>query len=427
LKGAYNAENIIEFSADGENSEAEAGVDPLSPPVDWALYQSFWGLQKYMADPRQAETPQGWSEFHSHVCSVLAAFEATPVQFKPAPPSPETRWPKFLTSPRLLRLQVSDLHFRRNVLIQYCIALQHLRLRAGELRKEKPEEFEFWRSVFTSLSEKKTDAGDGDRLNDRILASLSSLDDGKAGGLSEFLTSSLDRETIWIKWKNRGCYARNPAEDLPDQLRGTPHKPGRRPRAPVPKRTVPEYAANVLAGDGAGDILDRSWKRLRWNLDGREERGDGRRGAGRGHLLTADELTAEWLPLSYEERGESLLSPENLSAVPPVGQFCAEVRKEEAEKSRAEGETPLWRDAAYVWKCMRALSAQRCDMFLNVASPDPQRAAPPFDLRRLLDVDGKADAAAPAGEAEASMAGQERQPDGGDGRVVKSGKIEVKE
>jgi THO complex subunit 1 transcription elongation factor len=202
--------------------------------------------------------------------------------------------------------------------------------------------------------------------------------------LVEFLKASLDRESIWVKWKNRGCPASNPADDLTDQILGTPLKPGRRPRAPPRKQSVSAPLSRVQDDDesAAEDGLDKMWKRKRWDIDGQDNRKDPRPDASKRHRMTAEELTDEWSALRYEDRAKMLLSPDNLSVLPSVDQYQAELRQDMEDE--LEDEYCKRNNAAYVWRCMRALSAQRCDIFMDMANPETHKPFRSFDLRRLI-------------------------------------------
>jgi hypothetical protein len=347
--------------------------------VDWALYGSFWGVQKYMADPRLAESASGWEEFCTHMGTVLSAFEVTPVLAEPSPPGPEARWPKFLTNPALLRLQLSDIFLRRIILTQCCIALQHLLFHAMELREGKPEEFKFWRPIFRSLGDDGSAAGAGDILNDRALALLDVVDEADGVGLSLFLQGALQREEIWIKWKNGGCRSSNPAEDIRNQLLGSPVKLGKRPR-PTPRSQAsigPTVRAPADEDPTATGYLSR--KRKSWDLAGSEP-------SRKSVTLSAEELAVEWAPLTYEGRKRALLDERNMAILPTIEEYKSQLTQD--EEDGIEEEYRKASDASYTWRCMRALSVQNCDAFIQIADPESTKPFPAFDLRRLLDIEG---------------------------------------
>jgi hypothetical protein len=160
----------------------DGGRDEKDPLRDFKFYQTLWSLQAYFADPlRSFSTPAHFATFTASLDAILSAFEASRLSAKdalaasaalsglsksiptagslsmPAPharapsslgPSPfplmnggtisssrfsssaasharaVASFPKYLTSSRLLNLQLRDPFFRRHILLQ-CIILFH--------------------------------------------------------------------------------------------------------------------------------------------------------------------------------------------------------------------------------------------------------------------------------------------------------------
>ena len=111
------------------------------------LYASFWGLQSAFADPSAAMAPAAWALLVERLESVLQVFAnivskepvaeaaaAVPTEGEGCAPvdadgepmgldeqadtmGKEVYFAKFLTSPKLLQLQLRDSYFRRHVLV----------------------------------------------------------------------------------------------------------------------------------------------------------------------------------------------------------------------------------------------------------------------------------------------------------------------
>jgi len=146
-------------------------ITESEPPVDWNFYQMFWGLQAYFLDPVKAF--DAWEQVTAQLNAVLNVFKQYPIseevpytsgnntqkarQFVDhiSPPrlfavhalpcfcalfqeanaakysftsaSTDCYLTKYLTSSRLLRLQLRDPWFRRHIMVQFLIFFQSLR------------------------------------------------------------------------------------------------------------------------------------------------------------------------------------------------------------------------------------------------------------------------------------------------------------
>uniref|UniRef100_A0A7S2C5F8 Uncharacterized protein n=1 Tax=Haptolina brevifila TaxID=156173 RepID=A0A7S2C5F8_9EUKA len=99
----------------------------------------------------------------------------------------EVYFAKFLTSPKLIQLQLRDGYFRRHVLVQLLIFLQAVSTES----KNMP--------ALSAAQRKEVEA-----LHKRCMGLLPGIQPGGARFAKAVLTM-LEREEHWIKWKASGC------------------------------------------------------------------------------------------------------------------------------------------------------------------------------------------------------------------------------
>lgn len=239
--GRFHSANTTSYEGDsgrdgdevnGNAANGGAGGASTTAPVDRALYTAFWRLQRYMVVPKDAVADgAAWERFVGQVGTVLAAFEAQPLdggddasdraslagqqaktgQAATSPakmravkrrrsragslsgePGDDFYCTKYLTSSSLLSLQLRDGQLRRHILIQVLVLCQYLRSIDSSfvdnvaLRKTKNAALELLRQT----------PPDGRRF----AASIQHI---------------LQREENWMAWKSAGCkpYEREPLAD----------------------------------------------------------------------------------------------------------------------------------------------------------------------------------------------------------------------
>ncbi len=118
LSGFFNTSNPT--TADEAPDNSTRGVDP-------DFYAKLWSLQRYFSQPKLLQGG-GLDAFVSALESVLAVFSgnklSTPIGFENDDDGDDEASaynPKYLTGPRLLKLQLQDPKFRCNLLTQACI------------------------------------------------------------------------------------------------------------------------------------------------------------------------------------------------------------------------------------------------------------------------------------------------------------------
>lgn len=136
------------MSAEG----ADAPISVSSPgqagemAVDFSFYSAFWGLQKSFSQPINPIRPDEWDKLVEQLKGVLSVFNAFPQHVDEAEETEnegggdgdgaeslevenfealqEVYFAKFLTSSKLINLQLRDSYFRRHVIVQMLIFLQ---------------------------------------------------------------------------------------------------------------------------------------------------------------------------------------------------------------------------------------------------------------------------------------------------------------
>lgn len=209
----FNLENTTVYSTGDDilsditsekGDAAEEGEIPSnnqSPIVaDRNLYQKFWSLQDFFHSPNTCYNKMQWRHFTSCAVEVLSVFgsfksdDANSSKWKQAKlPSSNgacVYFAKYLTSPKLLELELSDSHFRRYVLVQFLILFQYL---------TSPVKFKLESYVLTE--DQQTWVKDTSKKVYELLEETppNGADFGKD------VEKILRREEFWNAWKNDGC------------------------------------------------------------------------------------------------------------------------------------------------------------------------------------------------------------------------------
>ncbi|KAB1258343.1 THO complex subunit 1 [Camelus dromedarius] len=157
LQSQFNLENVTVFNTNEQEStlgqkhtedreegmdveEGEMGDDEApttcSIPIDYNLYRKFWSLQDYFRNPVQCYEKISWKTFLKYSEEVLAVFKSYKLDDTQASRKKmeelktggeHVYFAKFLTSEKLMDLQLSDSNFRRHILLQYLILFQYLK------------------------------------------------------------------------------------------------------------------------------------------------------------------------------------------------------------------------------------------------------------------------------------------------------------
>uniref|UniRef100_A0A8C0PQ11 THO complex subunit 1 n=7 Tax=Caniformia TaxID=379584 RepID=A0A8C0PQ11_CANLF len=332
LQSQFNLENVTVFNTNEQEStlgqkhtedreegmdveEGEMGDDEApttcSIPIDYNLYRKFWSLQDYFRNPVQCYEKISWKTFLKYSEEVLAVFKSYKLDDTQASRKKmeelktggeHVYFAKFLTSEKLMDLQLSDSNFRRHILLQYLILFQYLK---GQVKFKSSnyvltDEQSLWiedttKSVYQLLSENPPD---GERF-------------------SKMVEHILNTEENWNSWKNEGCpsFVKERTSDT---------KPTRVAR----KRTAPE------------DFLGK--------------------GPNKKILMGNEELTRLWnlCPDNMEA-----CKSETREYMPTLEEFFEEAIEQADPENMVENEYKAVNNSNYGWRALRLLARRSPHFF----------------------------------------------------------------
>ncbi|EGG24207.1 putative THO1 protein [Cavenderia fasciculata] len=203
VHGELDLTNIMDFeetSPEGKDKDK----DKYKTTIDLNFYKQFWGLQSYFQKPFQlfnnanavntaalALNKDKWSHFMESIEVVLTTF-ATHINLDElATMSKSHYFTKYLTSSNLIKLQLKDSTFRRNILTQLLITFQFIEfntIKSPNLLNDSQKQ------LLTTLTNKAKKIIEQTQPNgEHFMKSLALI---------------LKRETNWLTWKmDGGCKA----------------------------------------------------------------------------------------------------------------------------------------------------------------------------------------------------------------------------
>ncbi|NWW71859.1 THOC1 protein, partial [Climacteris rufus] len=332
LQSQFNLENVTVFNTNEHEStlgqkhteEREEGMDveegemgddeaptSCSIPIDYNLYRKFWSLQDYFRNPVQCYEKVSWKTFLKYSEEVLAVFKSYKLDDTQASRKKleelktggeHVYFAKFLTSEKLMDLQLSDSNFRRHILLQYLILFQYLK---GQVKFKSSnyvltDEQSLWiedttKAVYQLLSENPPD---GERF-------------------SKMVEHILNTEENWNSWKNEGC---------PSFVKERP--PDSKPMRPVRKRPAPE------------DFLGK--------------------GSNKKILMGNEELTRLWnlCPDNMEA-----CKSESREYMPTLEEFFEEAIEQADPENMVENKYKAVNNSNYGWRALRLLARRSPHFF----------------------------------------------------------------
>ncbi|NXX86695.1 THOC1 protein, partial [Urocolius indicus] len=332
LQSQFNLENVTVFNTNEHEStlgqkhteEREEGIDveegemgddeaptSCSIPIDYNLYRKFWSLQDYFRNPVQCYEKVSWKTFLKYSEEVLAVFKSYKLDDTQASRKKleelktggeHVYFAKFLTSEKLMDLQLSDSNFRRHILLQYLILFQYLK---GQVKFKSSnyvltDEQSLWiedttKAVYQLLSENPPD---GERF-------------------SKMVEHILNTEENWNSWKNEGC---------PSFVKERP--PDSKPMRPVRKRPAPE------------DFLGK--------------------GPNKKILMGNEELTRLWnlCPDNMEA-----CKSESREYMPTLEEFFEEAIEQADPENMVENKYKAVNNSNYGWRALRLLARRSPHFF----------------------------------------------------------------
>ncbi|KAJ0045652.1 hypothetical protein Pint_05615 [Pistacia integerrima] len=185
IKGVFNTSNETKYEKD----------PPDGIPVDFNFYKTFWSLQEYFCNPALTLAPTKWQKFTSSLMVVLNTFDAQPLSDEEGDANNleeevATFNIKYLTSSKLMGLELKDPNFRRHVLLQCLILFDYLKA-PGKNDKDSPSE---------SMKEEIKSC-------EQRVKKLLEMTPPKGKDFLQSIEHILEREKNWVWWKRDGCPA----------------------------------------------------------------------------------------------------------------------------------------------------------------------------------------------------------------------------
>ncbi|XP_037537710.1 THO complex subunit 1 [Nematolebias whitei] len=332
LQSQFNLENVTVFNKneqettfgqktvekeDGmEVEEGEMGEDdapaPCSIPIDYNLYRKFWMLQDYFRNPLQCYEKFLWITFVKYSDETLAVFKSyklddTQASKKKmeelrASDGEHVYFAKFLTSEKLMDLQLSDSNFRRHILVQYLILFQYLK---GQVK--------FKSSSCVLNDDQNTWIEDTTKLVYQLLREIPP-DGDKFASMVEHI---LNTEENWNAWKNEGCPSFVKERTVDEK-----------PKRPTRKRQAPE------------DFLGK--------------------GPDRKIFMGNDELTRLW---NLNQDNMEACKSDSREFLPSLDEFFTEAIEQADPANMVEEEYKVVRNPNYGWRALRLLSRRSPHFF----------------------------------------------------------------
>ncbi|XWS74586.1 hypothetical protein CRYUN_Cryun01aG0011300 [Craigia yunnanensis] len=192
IKGVFNTSNETKYEKD----------PPEGISVDFNFYKTLWSLQDYFCNPASLSTsPVKWQKFTSSLMVVLNTFEAQPLSEEEGADNnleeeATTFNIKYLTSSKLMGLELKDPSFRRHILLQCLILFDYLKA-PGKNDKDSSE----------SMKEEIKSC------EDRV-KKLLEVTPPKGKDFLHSIEHILEREKNWVWWKRDGCppFEKQPVE-----------------------------------------------------------------------------------------------------------------------------------------------------------------------------------------------------------------------
>ncbi|XP_068594125.1 THO complex subunit 1 [Cebidichthys violaceus] len=333
LQSQFNLENITVFNKNEQEStfgqkhteEKEDGMEveegemgeeeapaPCSIPIDYNLYRKFWTLQDYFRNPVQCYDKFSWMTFLKFSDETLAVFKSYKLDDMQASKrkleelrasgGEHVYFAKFLTSEKLMDLQLSDSNFRRHILLQYLILFQYLK---GQVK--------FKSSGCVLNDDQTTWIEDTTKLVFQLLKEIPP-DGDKFATMVEHI---LGTEENWNGWKNEGCPSFVKERTVDDK-----------PKRPTRKRQAPED----FLGKGPDSKL----------------------------FMGNDELTRLW---NLNHDNMEACKSDSREFMPSLDEFFAEAIEQADPANMVEEEYKAVRNPNYGWRALRLLSRRSPHFF----------------------------------------------------------------
>ncbi|KAI8814283.1 THO complex, subunit THOC1 [Cladochytrium replicatum] len=237
LRGDFNVDNVTFFDTVDDTDPMDVdGAEASAAREEGSFYQKLWSLQPLFSNPPSIAPPTNFEQFKEAVVSVVTRFESLEVErlesmvksksavdSKRKPPATPAKavtlrrhvgkttkkynqyfFPKYLTSRNLFKLELLDISFRRQVLIQVLVMVQFL---IGQSAKEKEKLGTTDQNINKSVQFAFTLNADQEKWCMEIRSRVMKMVERSYKGKMFFKTvyTIFSHEKNWIKWKHESC------------------------------------------------------------------------------------------------------------------------------------------------------------------------------------------------------------------------------
>ncbi|KAI0476690.1 THO complex subunit 1 transcription elongation factor-domain-containing protein [Xylaria cf. heliscus] len=322
LRGEYHVENVTTFEeapaaldgttadkmdldAEGENSQNEGkDAKATTKAVSFepknktesdkvldtdALYPVFWSLQHFFSQPTTLFDPSNLTKFKSGVEATMNAFETVekiqkttkgpddykliPQKRKGAETNEDLRStnnnPKYLTSRELFELEISDLYFRRHILIQAFIILDFLLSLTPQARAKIANVQQNRSVVYADKNLSEDDAKWAKGMKDRIMVYIQAESDGFF--FFRVVESVISRDKGWVRWKVENCPPIERPSVSPEEFNDAKSGAKRLATSRRPKAGMNSLSLAFMDEKDNNQSLEKLKDPARWRLPDLEE------------------------------------------------------------------------------------------------------------------------------------------------------------
>ncbi|KAF4485684.1 nuclear matrix p84 [Fusarium agapanthi] len=242
LRGEYHVENVTTYEVTRDESkiavdepeeqlkeQAESKSTPKSADAKKAekerplstdeLYPIFWSLQEYFSQPKKLFETTNLSSFKEGLAATMKVFQTVHNDSRRSlkrkresgeeDESSNTFNPKYLTSKDLFDLEISDLSFRRHILVQALIVMDFLISLSTQARERLTEALPANASVNKAVmySDQVLSDEDAEWASDMKKTIADYLRQGADGPyFYRMVETVLARDKNWVRWKIEGCH-----------------------------------------------------------------------------------------------------------------------------------------------------------------------------------------------------------------------------
>lgn len=347
------------------DGQVKTGVEVEAVNIEKKVYKSLWGVQKYFAEPNLCYIAGHWNTMQECCEGVLDVFELpgykltdqgsieSSIESSSTASSfledQQEYFAKYLTSPKLLSLQLADSNFRRQILVQFLILFRYLN--NATIVKFKKDSYKLNEKNMAYIT--KTDA----RLYQLINESSPS-----GSNFVSVIKHIMQREVNWVEWKNEKC----------------PSKVFERPivASPLPSSAIPPPAVLATAPVKSGPMAGVEPKKKMARLD-----------------LGSVEMTRLW---NQGDNMAACRNPNRSHSYQPE-EYLKEAMEQVEPANCVDKEYWAINDEKFNWRSLRLLAKNKLSFFHNSGLVEPLSAFMESALVKLnAEGQGRGDVSADA-------------------------------